>query len=206
MRGPFAGCDAAAGCTGARVRCAGSYPPTDVGPVGLSWFVAIPNAFRHVPARLGDRIAYRCIRPAAAGWLVDRTAPVRITLGRSIVGATAGADGLRLRLDDQTTRAVDRLVLATGFDVRADSHPLLGPELLAALRMRGGAPRLGPGFESSVPGLHFVGAFAAASFGPVMRFVSGTWFTGRALAAHASGERRTARLLAVPAPAPASLR
>ena len=36
--------------------------------------------------------------------------------------------------------------------------------------------------ESSVPGLHFVGAPAAWSFGPIMRFVSGGWYTGRALA------------------------
>jgi hypothetical protein len=36
--------------------------------------------------------------------------------------------------------------------------------------------------ESSVPGLHFVGAPAAWSFGPINRFVSGGWYAGRALA------------------------
>jgi len=44
-----------------------------------------------------------------------------------------------------------------------------------------GYPELGTGFESSVPGLHFIGAAAAMSFGPVMRFVSGTGYTARAL-------------------------
>jgi hypothetical protein len=160
------------------------YPPTDVGPVGLSHLVALPDAFRHVPVRLGERIAYRCIRPAASGWLVERTAGVRLTLDRRITAATPVAESLRLALDDGTAREVERLVLATGFDVRADRHPLLGPELRAELRTRGGAPLLAAGFESSVPGLHFVGAFAAATFGPVMRFVSGTPFTGRALARH----------------------
>jgi hypothetical protein len=54
-----------------------------------------------------------------------------------------------------------------------------------------------------VPGLHFVGAFAAGSYGPVMRFVSGTPFTGRALARHLGGPRR---LVAVrPEPASASV-
>ena len=158
------------------------YPPTDVGPVGLSHLVAVPDAFRRLPARLGERIAYRCIRPAAAGWLVDRTASLRLTLGRRVTSATPSGEALRLLLDDGSAREVDRLVLATGFEVRADRHPLLGPELRAQLRTRGGAPVLRSGFESSVPGLHFVGAFAAASFGPVMRFVSGTPFTGRALA------------------------
>jgi FAD-dependent urate hydroxylase len=175
------------------------YPPTDVGPVGLSRLVAMPNAFRRLPPALGDRIAYRCIRPAASGWLVARTAAIRLTLARSIPAATVHGDTVRLRLDDGSEREVDRVVLATGFDVRADRHPLLGPELLAGLRTRDGAPLLGAGFESSVPGLHFVGAFSAASFGPVMRFVSGTPFTGRALARHLAPTRRVE-----PAPQPAS--
>jgi hypothetical protein len=64
-------------------------------------------------------------------------------------------------------------------------------------------PLLGPGFESSIPGLHFVGAFAAASFGPVMRFVSGTPYTGRSLAAHLAAANLPAPLTARPASAPA---
>jgi FAD-dependent urate hydroxylase len=179
------------------------YPPTDVGPVGLSRLVAMPDAFRRLPPALGDRIAYRCIRPAASGWLVPRTGSVTLTLTRTIAGASVAGDALRLRVDDGSEREVDRVVLATGFDVRADRHPLLGDELLAGLRTRGGAPLLGAGFESSVPGLHFVGAFSAASFGPVMRFVSGTPFTGRALARHLAPSRRNERARAQPASATA---
>jgi hypothetical protein len=41
--------------------------------------------------------------------------------------------------------------------------------------------------ESSVPGLHFLGAPAAWSFGPIMRFVSGGWYTGQALARTIAG-------------------
>ena len=177
------------------------YPPTDVGPVGLSHLVAVPDAFRRVPVRLGERIAYRCIRPAAAGWLVDRTAGVRLSLGRRIAEVSEAGDGVRLMLDDGSDRTVDRLVLATGYDVRADRHPLIGPELRAELRTRRGQPLLGAGFESSVPGLHFVGAFAATSFGPIMRFVSGTPYTGRALARHIVVPRR---VVAVPSEAAAS--
>jgi hypothetical protein len=179
------------------------YPPTDVGPVGLSHLVAVPDAFRRVPVRLGERIAYRCIRPAAAGWLVDRTAAVRLTLGAQVTSATPAAGRLRLGLDDGTAREVDRVVLATGFDIRADRHPLLGPGLRAQLRTRHGAPLLAAGFESSVPGLHFVGAFAAQSYGPVMRFVSGTPFTGRALARHLGGARRQVAVRPEPASASA---
>jgi FAD-dependent urate hydroxylase len=175
------------------------YPPTDVGPVGLSWLVAMPNAFRRVPIGLGDRIAYRCVRPAASSWLVPRTADARLTLGRNVLSAAATGGRVRLRLDDGTAREVDRVVLATGFDVRADRHPLLGRELLANIRTREGAPVLGVGFESSVPGLHFVGAFAASTFGPVMRFVSGTPFTARALSTYVASARSSAHLRTQPA-------
>jgi len=174
------------------------YPPTDVGPVGLSWVVAMPGAFRRLPDRIGARIAYRCIRPAASGWLVPRTAQSRFTLGSTIAEATLSGDALRLRLDDGTARVVDRVVLGTGFDIRVDRHPLFGPELAGALRTRDGAPLLRAGFESSVDGLHFVGAFAAATFGPVMRFVSGTPFTGTALGVHVHGRPRAVRAHAEP--------
>jgi lysine/ornithine N-monooxygenase len=180
------------------------YPPTDVGPVGLSWLVAVPDAFRHVPEPLAGRIAHRCIRPAASSWLVERTAGVAMSLGRSVASATAGGEGMRLELDDGGCREVDRVVLATGFQLRADRHPLLGPELRSRLQTRDGMPVLGPGFVSSVPGLHFVGAFAAGSFGPVMRFVSGTPFTGRALAAHLGDGRRRPSPRREPASASAS--
>jgi hypothetical protein len=40
---------------------------------------------------------------------------------------------------------------------------------------------LDPSYQSSIPGLHFVGAPAAWSFGPLMRFVAGTGFAARAL-------------------------
>jgi FAD-dependent urate hydroxylase len=176
------------------------YPRTDVGPVGLAWLVAVPGGFRHVPTTARDRIAYRCIRPAASGWLGPRTAEVRITLARSIVSAVAADDRVRLQLDDGGVRDVERVVLATGFDIAVGRHPLMSPELLAALRTRAGSPALGAGLESSVPGLHFAGAFAAPSFGPVMRFVSGTPFAARALAAHVARSPRAATLPARPAP------
>jgi FAD-dependent urate hydroxylase len=57
--------------------------------------------------------------------------------------------------------------------------------------------------ESSVPGLHFLGAPAAWSFGPIMRFVSGGWYTGRALVRTIAGPSRLPGP-AEPAPVPAS--
>ncbi len=80
-------------------------------------------------------------------------------------------------------------MLATGYRIDIAKYAFLGRELLAGVRMIGGYPRLSTGLESSVPGLHFAGAPAAATFGPVMRFVTGTWYCAPAVAREISGRR-----------------
>jgi FAD-dependent urate hydroxylase len=167
------------------------YPPIDVGPLGLNWIVALPDLFRQLPRDLQDRIAHRSIGPMGAHWLRPRVDNVvRITTGTNVVSATAVENRLHLLLDDGTEMEVDHALLGTGYRVDISKYPFLTPELLGAIRRADGYPLLGDGFESSVPGLHFLGAPAAWSFGPVMRFVSGTSYTTRALARKVRGEAR----------------
>jgi cation diffusion facilitator CzcD-associated flavoprotein CzcO len=155
------------------------YPPTDVGPPGLNLMVAAPDFFRRLPRRLQTRIAYRSIRPAASGWLMPRSDRVRITTGREVTSATPAGKRLRLVLNDGTERSVNHVLCATGYRVDVARYSFLAPELVRSLRCVNGYPELKDGFESSsVPGLHFLGAPSAWSFGPLMRFVSGTWYTG----------------------------
>lgn len=165
------------------------YPPTDVGPPGLNQLVAAPGLFRRLPRRLQDPIAYRCIRPAGASWLVSRFGGVRITTGRSVLGAAARGQEIRLTLDDGTERCVDHVILATGFRVDVSRYLFLAESLVRALRVVNGYPELTRGFESSVPGLHFLGAPAARSFGPLCRFVAGTAYSAGALAASITRKR-----------------
>jgi FAD-dependent urate hydroxylase len=61
-------------------------------------------------------------------------------------------------VDDGTERRVDHVLLASGYRVDVERCGLLAPELLRALRVAGGYPALTAGTESSVRGLHFVGA------------------------------------------------
>jgi hypothetical protein len=63
----------------------------------------------------------------------------------------------------------------------------LGHELRTELEVSRGTPKLGAGYRSSVPGLYFTGLPAAASYGPVMRFVCGTEFASPRLAKHLAG-------------------
>jgi FAD-dependent urate hydroxylase len=167
------------------------YAPTDVGPMGLSRLVAVPDAFRRLPRRLQEPLAYRSIRPAGAAWLTPRLKAVPISLSRPIVSVAATADGLLVTLGGGETRTVDHLLFGTGYRVDIARYPFLAPSLLARVQRAGGYPVLGRGLQSSVPGLHFLGAPAAWSFGPTMRFVSGGWYAARALTQVVAGPRQS---------------
>jgi len=106
---------------------------------------------------------------------------VRITIGRVILSASPVGRQVRLRLDDGTERCVDHIVLATGYQVDVSRCAFLAQDLVQSVRLVGGYPALSAGFETSLPGLHFLGASAARTFGPLMRFVAGTKYAARAL-------------------------
>ncbi|MGE5618678.1 MAG: NAD(P)-binding domain-containing protein [Sphingomonadaceae bacterium] len=160
------------------------FPPTDVGPPGLNLLVAMPDLFRRLPRSLQDRIAYRSIRPAAAGWLLPRIKDVTITTGRAVVKAVPVREKAHLLLNDGTERLTDHVLLATGYRLDISRYSFLSQELVRSLRCVDGYPVLKPGLESSMPGLHFLGAPAAWSYGPLMRFVSGTDYAARSLVRH----------------------
>jgi len=166
------------------------YAPTDVGPMGLSRLVAVPDLFRRLPRRAQDPLAYRSIRPAGAIWLPPRLKEVPITLDRTVTSATERDGQVHVTFADGGAQAVDHLLFGTGYRVDITRYPFLPAELAAQIRLARGYPLLGPGMESSVPGLHFLGAPAAWSFGPIVRFVSGGWFTGRALVRTIAGPSR----------------
>lgn len=163
------------------------YAPTDVGPAGVSRLVALPNAFRRLPRGLQDRLAYRSIRPAATSWLMDRIPGVRTTFDRQVAHAKPKGSGAQLTLDDGSQRHADHVILATGYRIDVAEEKILGDSLRHGLRLHDGYPILSRGFQSTIPGLHFVGAYSAWSFGPIMRFVAGTQFTARELTHYVSG-------------------
>jgi FAD-dependent urate hydroxylase len=167
------------------------YAPTDVGPLWYSRLVSQPPLFTLLPRESQDRIARRCIRPAGSHWLRTRLEPATLTLGRSVRHARAVDGRVELSLDDNTVRMVDRVLLGTGFSIDVTRYDMLADDVVAAVRREAGYPVLGRGLESTVEGLHFLGAPAARSFGPIMRFVSGSWFAGRALTARIAGASRS---------------
>jgi cation diffusion facilitator CzcD-associated flavoprotein CzcO len=157
------------------------YAPSDVGQAGLSHLVARPNLFRRLPRSVQDPWAKRAIRPAGAGWLKPRCDSVRITTGRVVRSAVRKGERAALRLSDGTERQVDHVLLATGYRVDISRYPFLSTSLLESIHRVNGYPQLDSAFQSSVPGLYFLGAPAAWSFGPLMRFVAGAEFASKAV-------------------------
>jgi thioredoxin reductase len=157
------------------------YAPTDVGPAGISQVMARPNLLRRLPRRLQDKLRKRSTRPAGARWLVERLREVPISLGRSVSSVTTVGERVHLRLDDGSERTAEHVFLGTGFQVDISKYEFLAPVLVGSIRRVNGYPWLKEGLETSVPGLHFLGAPAAWSFGPLMQFVSGTRYASHAL-------------------------
>jgi FAD-dependent urate hydroxylase len=169
------------------------YAPPDVGPAGLSRLVATPACYRRFPRRWQDRWGVRAIRPAGAAWLCPRLEGVRITTGHVAASAAPADEGVEIKLDDGSRRHADHVLLATGYDVDITRYRFLAPDLLDAIVRRGGYPKLRSSFLTSVPGLRIVGAPAAWSYGPLMRFVAGTEFAAPRVARQLLGRGRPAR-------------
>ena len=152
--------------------------------------------FRHLPASARMKVVGRAMGPAGSWWLHDRVAG-RIPLmsnvgirdvrpvGSQLQISATSADGEEIKV------LTDHLLAATGYRVDIDRMAVLSPSLRSEIRRTGGAPALSPGFESSVPGLYFVGMTAANSFGPVMRFVYGTDFAAPRVAQHVARAARS---------------
>jgi FAD-dependent urate hydroxylase len=166
-------------------------PPTDVGGRVTGWIASTPGGFRLIPsARAKEIVQFRCLRPAGAGWLRPRLTEVTLSLGRTVLAAEQTGEQVVLTLDDGTQRNVDHVFLGTGYDVDVRRYPFLAAELSGELELSDGLPILRPGLESSIPGLHFVGAPATGSFGPIMRFVVGTWYAAPAVTRRVLGQRQ----------------
>jgi FAD-dependent urate hydroxylase len=160
------------------------YSPFDIGPAGISRIVAVPDAMKYFPRSVQDAFRRRALRPAGARWLVDRFEDIPISKGRFVESAVPSGGKLRIRLNDGSFRDVDHVLLGTGYRVDVTRYPFLPSELSRSLAQVNGFPRLSAAFESSVPGLHFLGAPSSWNFGPLMFFVCGTDYAARRLAGH----------------------
>ncbi|MFJ7901015.1 FAD-dependent oxidoreductase [Streptomyces sp. NPDC096198] len=162
-------------------------------PFGRAWSLwalsYYPQPYRFLPAGTRHSLVRRVLGPLGAWWLRDRfQSTVQVREIDRVVGAAApdGSPVLTVRTHTGRTEELtaDHVIAATGYRVDIAAMDFLGHELRTGLAVSRGAPKLGAGYASSVPGLYFTGLPAASSYGPVMRFVCGTEFASPRLAGH----------------------
>jgi hypothetical protein len=165
------------------------YSRFDIGPAGVSRIVAYPPMVKYFPRGTQTWFRTRALRPAGSRWLIERLKDVPKSTGRQIASASETGSQVQLTLDDGSTRQVDHVFCGTGYRVNISQYAFLPEALSNSVRTANGFPLLGSGFESSVPGLHFIGAPAAWTYGPLMYFVAGTDFAAKAVGNHFARSR-----------------
>lgn len=157
------------------------------GGIGRGWNLwaleHIPYAFHGFSRAKKDQLLGTIAGPAAAAWLRLRlSGKVTIHEHQWAQAAQETDNGIRLILSNLDTLHADHLMLGTGYRVDINRLPMLGPALVANVQTYQQAPVLNSWFESSVPGLYFVGISSVSSYGPLFRFVLGTDAAARRVA------------------------
>lgn len=144
--------------------------------------------FYYLPARMRQEHVDTVLGPAGAWWLHERfMGQVPTMLGWKLRDASsqAGQAVVKLESGGQTTELrADHVIAATGYRISPASFPFLTHSLKEKVSWENGWPTLSRRFESTAPGLHFIGLASARSFGPVMRFVDGAERTAPPLAGY----------------------
>lgn len=161
--------------------------------IGSGWKLLFcthaPQVFRHLPEQIRLEAVRRILGPAPP-WFTKQevVGRVRFNLGVSITEASVHNGRVSLQLADSagTRRTVvsDHVIAATGYRVDLRRLTFLDSDVQAGIRSVEQTPVLSSNFESSLPGLYFVGTSAANTFGPLMRFAFGAGFTARRLSKH----------------------
>jgi thioredoxin reductase len=139
-----------------------------------------------MPQRLRLEIVRRHLGPAAGWFVKDQLAgQIPFHLGWRLDQAKVKDGRVQLQLvngDGATqTLETEHVIAATGYKVDLHRLAFLSPAVRSGIRSVEDTPILSSTFESSIPGLYFVGAASANSLGPVARFAFGAGFTARRL-------------------------
>jgi thioredoxin reductase len=173
-------------------------PVTGIGPGWrLFWCVNAPLVFRQMPQEFRFDKVRRVLGPAPC-WFTKEQVVGKIPLNVDVTITEAKVQnrrvslGLTDRAGTKRTLTTDHVIAATGYQVDLRRLTFMDPDLQTRVKSADHTPVLSSNFESSVPGLYFVGVTAANTFGPLLRFAFGAGFTARRLSRHLakSADRR----------------
>ena len=165
-------------------------PVTGIGP-GWKLFLCTnaPLVFRQMPQEFRFDKVRRILGPAPCWFSKEQVVgKVPLNVGFSITEASVQNGRISLQLTDTAGNRrmllTDHVIAATGYKVDLRRLALMDAALQSQVRSVEHTPVLSSNFESSVRGLYFVGASAANTFGPLLRFAFGARFTARRLSKH----------------------
>jgi cation diffusion facilitator CzcD-associated flavoprotein CzcO len=150
--------------------------------LGVGWRSRIccdaPLVFHALPQALRLRAVARHLGPAPC-WFVRDAVVGRLPMHLGATLERAHLAGPRVQLE--FTQAghpggrleVDHVIAATGYQVAVSRLKFIEQPIQSRIRKVADTPILDRNFETSVPGLYFIGAAAANSFGPLLRFAYG---------------------------------
>ncbi|GCE17393.1 NAD(P)-binding domain-containing protein [Dictyobacter kobayashii] len=165
-------------------------PSAGIAPGWENWVLEyIPYLFHRFPQERKDRFIKSHYNAAASDWLRERVlgeGKVKVH-ERTTIKELKEQDGkLDVLLSDGQRLQVDHLLLGTGYEVTVKNLSMIDPGLLSQIQTDQNIPILNNWFESSVPGLYFIGLSSVRTFGPLYRFVVGAKAAGKRVAAGAA--------------------
>ncbi|MBV9573581.1 MAG: NAD(P)/FAD-dependent oxidoreductase, partial [Acidobacteriales bacterium] len=142
------------------------HPQSGLGPGWRSRFFAnSPELFYYLPERLRLEAVRKSLGPSAGWFAKKKMENVPVWLGVTVQSADVAGGEVRLRLlaanGSQRELLTEHIIAATGYKVDMARLTFLSAGIRSALKTVDGTPILSPAFESSLPGLYFVGIAAA---------------------------------------------
>jgi thioredoxin reductase len=165
-------------------------PITGIGPGWkLFWCANAPLIFRKMPQEFRFEKVKTVLGPAPCWFIKEEVVgKIQLNVGMRLTDAKVQDGRVSLQLTDsrgtQSTLLADHVIAATGYKVDLRRLTFIGSDLQSAIVSAEQTPVLSSNFESSVPGLYFVGTSAANTFGPLLRFAFGAGFTAGRLSKH----------------------
>jgi len=158
-------------------------PEASIAPGWVNWlWDHRPVLFYRFPQPWKD--AYNAMyHSGATDWLRNRVLG-RVTLRerRTVARLDVARGRVNATISDGATVGADHIILATGYTVDINRLTMIHPSVRATIATDRASPVLNHWFESSVPGLYFVGLTSLRAFGPLYRFVAGCGAAARRVA------------------------
>lgn len=161
-------------------------PITGLGTGPKAWALShFPGVMHRLPTKWRTQFVKRHLPAEGAWWLrkrVENQLPVHFE--RTVVGAKEADGGVVLNVrvnggGSEHQIRVDHVVAGSGYVSDVQRLKFLDPQLRSSIEVVESAPRLDATFESSAPGLRFIGPASAMSFGPLFRFVVGAEYSAK---------------------------